>query len=128
MYFLKKNKCKFLHHLYITIVYLMCKKEETKKITENHIQSHSVGIWPPRQPSQSCVQRQELLPPLQINLKASHHHPASPRPWPPMLPAPGRTQSAPWLYWGIQKHSKGKQNTTKIFSLSWCWISTISIQ
>lgn len=25
----------------------MCKKEETKKITENHIQSHPVGIWPP---------------------------------------------------------------------------------
>lgn len=72
MYFMKKNKCKFLHHLYMTIVHnicLMCKKEETKKITENHVQSHPVGIWPPLQPSWSRVQRQKPLPPLQINLK-----------------------------------------------------------
>lgn len=89
MYFIKKNKCEFLHHLYITIVCLMCKKEETKKITENHIQSHPGGIWPPLQPSWSRVQRQKPLPPLQINLKASHHRPASPTPSPPMLPAPG---------------------------------------
>lgn len=47
LYFLKKNKWKFLHHLYITIAYLMCKKEKTKKITENRIQSHPVGIWSP---------------------------------------------------------------------------------
>lgn len=47
MYFLKKNKCKFLHYSYITIVCPLCKKEETKKITENRIQLHPVGIWPP---------------------------------------------------------------------------------
>lgn len=67
----------------LTIVYLMCKKEETKKITENRIQMDPVGIWPSLQPSWSCVQRKKPFPPLQINLKASHHHlldhPASPR-------------------------------------------------
>lgn len=55
----------------LTIVYLMCKKEETKKITENRTQSHPVGIWPPPQPSWSHVWRQNRLPSLQINLKAS---------------------------------------------------------
>lgn len=78
MYFLKKNKCKSLHHLYITTVYLTCKEEEIKKITENRIQTHPVGIWPPLQPSWSRARRQKPFPPLQINLKASHHHPASP--------------------------------------------------
>lgn len=106
-----------MHNLYIIIVYLMCKKEETKKITENHVQSHPVGIRPPLQPFWSHVQRQKPLPPLQMNLKASHHHAASPRPSPPALPAPGSSQSAPCLYSQMQKHSKGKQNTTKIFSL-----------
>lgn len=87
----------------------MCKKEGTKKITENHIQSHSVGIWAPLQPSWSHVQRQKPLSPLQINLKGSHHHPASPRPSPPMPPVPGSSQSAPHMDSGMQRHSKGKQ-------------------
>lgn len=79
LYFIKKNKCEFLHRLDITIVYLMNKKEETKQITENHVQSHPVSICLPCNllgPVSKGKSHDHLL---QINLKASHHHPASSR-------------------------------------------------